>query len=374
MKIVVLTTVHRKGDNRIFFKEIASLKKKYEDVYFVVSSEEKAPFELEGIKIHPLPVPNSFFSRLIKNQIVAFRKIRKLKPDVIHFHDPELILFAWIFKKFLRTKIIFDIHENVSESLLTRNYIPAIFRKFVSKTYSLIEKMLIKDFDALIIAETSYRKIYGETPVEILNYPILHSSSFEKNFDDVINFAYVGGITEARCIFQIIEIFARVKKFSPESKLFLIGPFASKELENRVKTRIEKLNIKNNVSVYGFLEITEVYNILKKAHIGFSLMKPLENYKESLSTKIFDYMANKMTYFVSDFPIYKKYARQDETGFMVDCETIEFVVDKIKMLLENRKLLKEYAERGFLKVSTEWNWQTQEEKLLKLYEEKIFSF
>ena len=99
MKITVLSTVHKKEDNRIFFKEIKSLSKKYSDINFIVSSEETEPFLFNGIRIDPLPFPKNLLERLIKNQITAYRIIKKRRPDVLHIHDPELILLAWILKK-----------------------------------------------------------------------------------------------------------------------------------------------------------------------------------------------------------------------------------------------------------------------------------
>jgi len=367
MKITVLSTVHRLEDNRIFFKEIQSLRKRFE-IIFVVTADNKKPFLFNDVKIEPLPKTNNFFSRLIINQIRAYRKLRKLKTEVLHFHDPELILLAWILKKFFGLKVIFDVHENVYESLKKREYIPPILRNIVANIYSFIEKILIKDFDAIIIAETSYRKIYGQRAIEILNYPIVRKKDLQKDFNGRINFAYVGGISQARCVLEMIEIFRSVLTFSPHSRFYMIGPFVSKEIEEKVKNTIEKFNLQNNVILTGFIPISKAYSFLEKSHIGFSLMKPLENYRESLSTKIFDYMANKMTYFVSDFPIYDKYARQNKTGFAFNCQERELILKKIKELLDDRNLLEKFALKGFTQVNLKWNWSSQEKKLFNLYE------
>ncbi len=367
MKITVLSTVHKKEDNRIFFKEIKSLHKKYSDINFIVSADKSAPFLFNGIQIDPLPFPNGILQRLIRNQILVYRKIKKRIPDVLHIHDPELILLAWLLKKRLKIKVVFDIHENVHESLKTRTYIPKPFRKFVANVYSFLEKQLIKDFDALIIAEKSYRKIYGKRPIEILNYPLFANNSNDKDFNGILNYAYVGGISESRCIFEILAIFSSVLQFSPDSKLFIIGPFISEDLEKRVIDKIGDLNITSNVIITGFINLEEIYKILQNTHIGFSLMKPLQNYTESLSTKIFDYMANQMVYFVSDFKIYDEYTVQSKTGLTVSCKEIEKVISQIQNLDNDRTQLKDMAQRGFEKVMQNWNWLTQEEKLLKLY-------
>ena len=91
-------------------------------------------------------------------------------------------------------KVIFDIHENIALQILSKEYIPKILRKIISKIYRLYEIKKLKKFDALIIAEHSYKKYYSslnKNLVTVLNMPkIEHLKKFysEYNFknDDIL--------------------------------------------------------------------------------------------------------------------------------------------------------------------------------------------
>ena len=48
--------------------------------------------------------------------------------DLYHFHDPELMLFAF-FLKLRHKKVVYDIHEDLTKQILIKNYIPSFFKK-----------------------------------------------------------------------------------------------------------------------------------------------------------------------------------------------------------------------------------------------------
>ncbi len=366
-KILVLTTVHKWNDNRILFKEIESLKKLDAEIHYCCQHEKDTDFIENGVYFHPLPKTNSLYKRLFLLQYLTFIKIGREKFDIIHFHDPELIILMWIVKFLFNTKIVFDIHENVSESLKTRKYIPKILRNFVSSLYSLIEKMVISSFDSLIIAEKSYRKIYGEKAIEILNYPRIPEKTIDKDFTRLINFAYVGNITELRGIFFMLEIFKKIFDSRKNVKLFLIGHFSPPLLERKVEKFIKENNLEKGVVILGPKHILEVYKILEDVHIGFAMLKPIGNYIESLPTKIFDYMVSGIPVVVSNFDIYDEYVTIPNTGIKVKYGDIENSTKQIIEILDNKEKLRIMSDNGVILTNSKWNWLSQEKKLLQLY-------
>lgn len=368
-KLLVLSTVHRWDDNRILFKEIESLKKLDLEIYYCVQHENNEIFNFNGIKIIPLPIPNNKFERIFKLQKLVSKLIEEKKYDIIHFHDPELIYLMSKVKRKRHSKIIFDIHENISSAIQDKTWIPKIFRKLISKSYRLLETKLIKNFDKLIIAETSYRKVYGQKPIEILNFPKLEPEVKEKDFS-TINFVYAGDITEIRGIWQMLKIVNKIYEKRKNIHFDLIGRFAPESLQESVEEFLIENNIENVVKIHGRIKIAEVNQILKKSHIGFSLLKPIGNYLESLPTKIFDYMNNKVVPVASDFPLYLKYLDKPNTGITVNYNNIENSVEKILAILDNN-VLSEKNNNGFSLIKSNWNWEKEEEKLLKIYREII---
>ncbi len=368
-KILILSTVHGRKDTRIFFKEILSLKKKYDDIAFVVPDNNKIPFFDSRIKIIPLPLARNKKERLLDNQRRVWKIIKEENPDVVHFHDPELIFLGFLEKKILRKKVIFDIHENVSASFKDNLWLPQFIKPIIPFLYRAFEKVLIKDFDALIIAEKSYRKTYGKKPVEILNYPILPKDLIvEKNFTEPFNIVYVGGIWERRGAFKMLNLIKRLIGSGVDVRLFLAGPFVPAELEQQALEYINENKLTGKVEILGKLTLNEVYSLLQKAHLGLSLMQDIGNYKESLSTKIFEYMAHSIPYIVSDFPIYKEYTLREETGITVNYENDDEIFNKTFQLLSSPNKMKELGQNGQNAVREKWNWEAEEKKLFKIYD------
>ncbi len=367
-KIVVLSTVHHYQDARIFFKEIPSLKKAYSDICFIVPVEGKNNiFEENRIKIIPLQKPNTKFER-IKLQLKAWKIISEMEPQIVHFHDPELILLGFLIKKILKIKVIFDIHENISASFKDNLWIPKLIKPILPTIFRTFEKFLIKDFDALLIAEESYRKTYGNKPITILNYPIFDEKIYnKKDFSGKLNLVYIGGIWERRGAFQMLRLFNRLVKDGFNLSFFLVGPFVPSKLQISIEKYISENNLSNRVKIFGRKTLKEVYEILQECHIGLSLMQNIGNYNESLSTKIFDYMLAGIPYIVSDFEIYNDYTITNNTGITANYDDENELYDRVKRLIINKEELETMSKNGFNSIKEKWNWNTQEKKLLLLY-------
>ena len=368
-RILFFTTVHKIDDVRIFYKEILSVHKKFPKVNYIVPCGLKVRFYKSEINIEPLPFPKNEIDRIFRLQLLSFFKIIKLRPDIIHFHDPELLFLVWFIQKLIHCKVIYDVHENIVASFDDKTYLPKIFKSILKKYFSRIEKYLIKSFNSVILAEESYQKYYNDKTVTILNYPILAKIDTKNiDFSDTLNFVYCGQITELRGINNILEIFLILKrKYNLDVHLHLIGNYYPKNLEQYVFEYCSNNGIAEYVTQYGWLNMEEVCKLLQKMQIGFSILAPINNHLNSLPTKILEYMMFGLPVIVSDFKIYDKYVTSPNTGIKVDYSNNEDSAGKIHELIKNHKSLSIMSTNGIKKVKDEWNWQTEEKKLLDLY-------
>lgn len=368
--ILIVSTVHATFDARVYFKQTLSLRKKYSNVYLVIPVKTKDKNKIVDKGIIDLPYPKNKFQRFFKLQIIVFREIMKFRPKVIHFHDPELMILMLIVKILFNVKIIIDIHENIPESLEHREWIPRRIRHHVPKIYRLIEKLVIKNFNAVIIVLDSFKKVYGNSAVTIMNYPlqVTNFKKEKKNDLDAINLVYVGGIMVDRGIDEMLNGFKIIESKHTNVFFDLIGPFMPSSLESKVQSFLKYNNLDRKIRIHNRLPIDEVYAVLRNSHIGISMMAPIWNYKYGLSTKIFDYMANGIPYIVSDFEIYDEYTRKENTGVMINYGNIDMLVNEIDNLINNKDLLAKMSDNCFKCVEEKWNWGTQERKLLQLYD------
>ena len=371
-KILVVSAVNVLDDPRIFYKLVLSLKKEYDDVTYMVKSEKKESFIHHSVKIVPIPIFKSIILRfLILHWIILWKTIRG-KYEIVQFNNPELIFVAYILKKMFNKKIVFDVHENFRDSFIDKRWLPLFVRKTIRAIFPKIEDKVVKSFDLIIIAETSYGKIYGKKAVEILNFPIFPQNKIPpKIFGEINNFVYVGAITIDRCIFELLETFQFILKEKSHSKLHIAGHFASDKLEKDVLSFIKKNNLNDNVIFYGRVSLIKVYEILEKADFGFSLLQPIGNYIESLSTKIFDYMTWGIPFAVSNFPIYDEFVVKAITGIVVDQNNPKSIAQEVLDLISNKDKLIEMSKNGQRLVIEKWNWLSQAEKLIEHYNEII---
>ena len=118
---------------------------------------------IDGVNVYSVPFQNGegdvtfHNSKSLKSTIVTnigiLKRVVKLKPQVGHFHDPDFI-FSAIFLSILGKKVVYDVHEDVPNQILAKNWIPKTFRKSISIIFSLIEFISSRFFFTLIIAAT----------------------------------------------------------------------------------------------------------------------------------------------------------------------------------------------------------------------------
>ena len=134
MRIVHISSVHPWKDPRIFLKQCCSLATQGFDVHLL--TPDSLNEVREGVQLHkvwnqdPAKHDKSIWDKLMRPAML-FKMARRLKPDVIHFHDPELIPWALAHRAMGYT-MVYDIHEDNMTVIRHRNYIPSYLKGLLS--------------------------------------------------------------------------------------------------------------------------------------------------------------------------------------------------------------------------------------------------
>ncbi len=368
MKACILTSVHPPFDTRIFHKQAKSLVKAGYDVTLIVQHDKNEV--VDGVKIVALPKPKNRFWRMLGAWRV-FKLALKQKADVYHFHDPELIPIAVLLKLFANGKVIYDVHENVKRDILSKSWLPKAARGLVSLMYQLTEKLGFPFIDEIIIAEDSYIKNYQKQNniLALRNYPIL---SFIKGPSEVKNsrptLVYVGGITEVRGVWELVESTRLLKPKYENILLTLVGPVDPASLEEKIRKLLEQYSLQQNVHLVGKVKHEEVYTILPRCHIGMGIVHPEPNYMESLPTKLFEYMAAGLPVIASSFPLWKEIIEGNNCGLTVNPLNPREIAKAVEYLIEHPDEARKMGENGRKAVLEKYNWETESKKLISVYE------
>jgi len=367
IRVCHLTSVHPPFDIRIFHKECKSLAQAGYNVFLIAPIKE--PILKEGIQVIPIHLPKS---RLVRFLVVTFKmwvKALGTKAAIYHFHDPEL-MFCGVLLRLSGKKVIFDIHENIRLSLQSKDWLPEWALCFVSASYFIMERFCLMFFHQLILAEESYLNHYPKHKSEaVLNFPLAKPMELpEKKWNSAIRFVYSGVIHPLRGIWEMLALIQMLKEAKTEATLDLVGEVRPAPLALEIKNYLNIHQLNQNVFIHGKVDFDQVTNFLKNADIGLALLKPIPNYKESLPTKIFEYMQHGLPVIANDFPLYKKYVEATGTGICIDIASMETAFPLILSMIQSSDKLAMMRGNGPKTVTENYSWKTQEQKLLSVYQ------
>lgn len=366
--VFMFSSVHNWMDTRILKKEAFSLIKSGKNIeFYAIGNQEEAPF-IEGIQFH-LMKKGKKWSRPFK-WFFLMKKALRSGAKYYHFHDAELLCLAPLIRKQKpNAVIIYDMHEYFAAQISTKDWLPAPVRRPISKLVCVLEKKLMRYCDGVIFAETSYKQYFTEykgLTKDILNYPLpIEQNKMQK--EEVFTLIYVGDITEDRNIMGMIEVAKIVMERGRfQFQLKLIGPIAQ-SLKDKVNRKIIEYCLEGYIFWYGRIPYEDIWNHYFSADVGLCLLKPIPNYKNSLATKLFEYMAAGLPIIASDFPDWKSLLIENNCGLFANPLDSNEIAQLIEHLEHDKVLAQKLGTNGREAFETQFSWKSEEEKLAVFY-------
>jgi glycosyltransferase involved in cell wall biosynthesis len=364
MKVCILTTVHPPFDTRIFHKQAKTLAQAGYDVVLIAQHDRNGV--VDGVKIIAIPKPRNRFYRIFGLTWKAFFLALKQKADVYHFHDPELLPIGMLLKFFTHAKVIYDVHEDVSEQILTKSWIPALLRRPWAVMFNFVEKLLARWVDAVVVATKGIAEKFRRlNPIVVHNYPdhtllLNPMPATEVKKGKVL--IYVGGISRIRGAVEMVRALEFLEHI-PDLRLDLIGRFEPPELERELR----ELPGYQRVRFLGWLPWEEAWEHAGAASIGLLLFLPAPNHERSLPNKLFEYMAAGLPVIASNFPLWKEIVEGNNCGLCIDSLNPKAIAKAIEYLLEHPEEVRKMGENGRRAVLEKYNWEQEAKKLLAMY-------
>ncbi len=373
-KICHLTSVHRRYDTRIFLKECRSLAKEGFEVYLIVADDKSDEIK-EEVKIISLSKPQNRTERIFLVTRKMFTAALRVKANLYHIHDPELLFAACILKLITKAKIVYDVHEDYPKSIMTKYWIPKVYRVFLSSFVNLIERLLTFFLDAIVPVTDSIEKRFSKhKSVQIRNYPIIEQSDrktitadhLQQNRDRLLKLIYVGGISKERGIYELLRSLEYVD-YTLFLKLEIYGDFISADF----KEELQKVKESQRVVFPGWISQEEAKQRMRESDIGFVLFHPSPNHREALPNKMFEYMLAGLPIITSNFTFWEQIVMKYQCGIMVNpLEPLE-IAKAIEYLANNPQLRYEMGLRGRKAVCDSYHWHSEEIKLINLYKKLL---
>ena len=362
LKIAHVTTVHNADDVRIYHKEVRSLSEAGYNVVLIASAPSEV--QLADIQWVRLPRARNRYERFFRLTQVAYCAVLKSQAQVVHLHDPELLLLG-IALKLHGKKVIWDVHEDLPLQVLSKPWIPKYLRRLVSSLAGGSQRVAALVFDKVIAATPAIAKHFpSRKTVTIHNFPRLEELQRRAlpYRDRPLQVLYAGGITSIRGAREMVEAIDRVKS---TVELLLAGSFESEDLKQELSRKLGW----SRTRFLGWVDRAELAGLLGQARVGLVLLAPVPNYIEALPIKMFEYMASATPFVASDFSIWREYG--EGAGLFVDPKDPETIADAIEWLISHPDEAEKMGRRGRKLVEERYNWEAEAKKLLKLYEEVL---
>jgi glycosyltransferase involved in cell wall biosynthesis len=368
--ICFLTSVHPATDVRIFYKEAVTLSQSGYKVT-IIGQYPKNEI-INNVNVIALKKPKNRFSRILFLHLNLYRLAKNQKADIYHIHDPELLLLALILKNQTNSKIIYDVHEDVPEQILDKQWIPKVIRKIASIIFNYFEKQTSNYFDYIITATPHIRSKFSNIKcIDIKNYPLLANFPDYTNHEfpktpNIFRIIYIGQLEYIRGIQNIIYAVNSLDS-SYSLELILAGIFDNEKFEFHLK----HMDGWDKVNYLGWLPYHSIYNELVKADIGIICLLPIGRFQTSLPLKMFEYMAANLPIIVSNFPLWKDIINPNNCGLAVDPTNCREIAHAIQTLIDHPEQTKKMGENCRKAVIEKYNWELESKRLIDTYKEVL---
>ncbi len=170
-------------------------------------------------------------------------------------------------------------------------------------------------------------------------------------------FLFVGNAYPHKNLENLLDAFKDIKKELKDIKLVMVGN--NDYFYERIKTKVEKMNISKDVVFFGKATDEELSYLYKNA---LSLIMP--SLMEGFGLPILEAMANKCLVLCSDIPSLREIAGENALYFSP--ENKEEIVGVLKKAYY-KDYKKEILEEAF-NLSKNFSWEKTAEETLKIYE------
>jgi glycosyltransferase involved in cell wall biosynthesis len=373
--IVHFSTLHARKDTRVFLKEVRTLASCHERVIYVVQDggpDETDEKSTAAIVSSGQRLPNKYV-RLTVGHWRMLRTVLRQKPDIVHFHDIELIPIALVMG-FMGIQVIYDVHEDYAKQFLgNRKLKSKVLKRAMSRMLGMVERLSAPFFSAIVCA-TPYigSNMRNRNKVVVRNFPIADELAIREDpaflppkDDGIKRFAFVGGLTAIRGIKELVQAFHLLGR--EDVRLMLGGVFNSAA----DRKACEVLPGWPKIEELGGLDREGVARCYQRAVAGIVTFLPLPNHVEALPNKLFEYMSAGLPVIASDFPVWRDIVERARCGLLVDPARPQAIAEAIAWVLDHPAEASAMGRNGRQAVQGEYNWSQESVVLTKLYEKLL---
>jgi glycosyltransferase involved in cell wall biosynthesis len=343
MRVVVATVVHHPADARIYFRQIRALLDAGHDVTYIAPLQEPdAPVpdkdfyspERGGVTLTTVTIPRAAGRRRGRALRAARAALAAHAPsaDLLLVHDPELLLVLPPRRK--RPPTVWDVHEDTAAALTTKAWLPAFLRPAAAGGVLFAERLAERRLH-LILAEHGYNTRFKRTHPVVPNTTDVPAAAAPPAGPPRV--VYIGHISPDR---GSAEMTGLAGLLAPHGvAVDLVGP-----ADAAARAHIEAAG--DLVRWHGFVPNEQALRMAEGALAGLSLLHDEANFRQSMPTKVVEYMAHGVPVITTPLPLAVDLVRGAECGFVVPFGDVAATADAVLALHRDPDLRVKMGLRG----------------------------
>lgn len=335
-----------------------------------------------GYIVHPIKITREIN---IKDNLITikniYRKLKQIKPDIVHVHTPIAAVLGRIAAKLAKVKTIiytahgFYFHEGMSKKKYKVFY---NIEKYVGKF--LTDYIFTQSEEDFILAEEGNflsrqkRKNYlhisngidltNRFNLKRFNSSIKDNIIKEHNISkDTMIVSFVGRMVKEKGIFDLIEAMKLLEDYK-DIHLFAMGGLSESERDKSLKGFLENVSDIKNVTFTGKIENVEDYLFASDIFV-------LPSYREGMPRSIIEAMSMKNAVIATNIRGSREEVIPNFNGYLVDLQSSIQIKDMILDLYSNREKLKEFKENSLTRTQQLYDENDVVQKQIIIFKEVI---
>ena len=379
-KVLHVTTVHPPFDNRIFGMEARSLAAAGYDVTLATTVSEGGMHD--GVRLLPLGEMSDVSRRgeRIGRNVRALLAMRG-SYDIVHIHDPELLVTAAIVQRVFERRIVYDVHEFYDEKFgggdVTADWIPRRLLGFVRSAYRGMEAAVLPRAGGVVVVSEAmverYRRYLADDRIALVqNYPNLTPADViaARRAAPPLDAPYVlhtGGASRNRAFEVMVATAEALRRRGVSAPVINLGPVQlesySDEERSTLLTRARAADVQN----LGSVSHEETLRWIAHAAVGYLPIADNENNRRGQPRKLFEYFLFGLPVVASDVGRIGSTVRERNAGVTVEAYEPESHASALAGLLNDPYRYARFSANAQAAASG-LSFSSQLPRLIALYE------
>jgi glycosyltransferase involved in cell wall biosynthesis len=364
LRIALVTSLHPALDKRIYHRQARFLARAGMDVHLVAPGAEPG-ITPEGIRLHGIPRHAGRLGRFHAHRAID-EAVERIAPDLVHFHDPDLLLHIRRGRYSGDPIIVYDAHEDFPLAARSSRGLPPVVAQVISLAVDATERFLARRVDGVVSAHRRRlaQLALGDRGLYLPNYPSLEA------FPDPPapvprerHALYLGLLSPSRGA----ETLLAAARLAPDIRWRVVGDFqrASDREEFLARVREEEMG---NLEWVGVVPYREVPSVLARAGVGLMPWRATPQHRWAAQpTKLYEYLAAALPIVASRLDITEEVVAGSGAGLLHPPDDPEALVASVRRILDDSRTAARFGRAGREAFLTRFNYERLGAELLVYY-------